>query len=152
MRGAEAPVQRASAPRVRICQPMVTGFALLATRFRLLDSLAMPMVMALIRAAAAAKRATAEHIGTIAWQHQIPRTERCRRKPTAATRCPAGITGRPFPTLPLPALMVCAEFEYGLELILDGLARWAAAQGIAVSPRGRISAEVVAQYEAAQPG
>ena len=29
---------------------------------------------------------------------------------------------------------------------------WAAAQGIAVSPRGRISADVVAQYEAAQPG
>ena len=29
---------------------------------------------------------------------------------------------------------------------------WAAAHGIAVSPRGRISAEVVAQYEAAQPG
>ena len=27
---------------------------------------------------------------------------------------------------------------------------WAAAQGIAVSPRGRISADVVAQYEAAQ--
>ena len=29
---------------------------------------------------------------------------------------------------------------------------WAAAQGVAVSPRGRISADVVAQYEAAQPG
>ena len=29
---------------------------------------------------------------------------------------------------------------------------WAAAKGIAVSPRGRISAEVVVQYEAAQPG
>ena len=29
---------------------------------------------------------------------------------------------------------------------------WAAAQGIAVSPRGRISADVVARYEAAQPG
>ena len=28
----------------------------------------------------------------------------------------------------------------------------AAAQGIAVSPRGRIAADVVAQYEAAQPG
>jgi len=29
---------------------------------------------------------------------------------------------------------------------------WAAAQGIAVSHRGRISADIVAQYEAAQPG
>lgn len=29
---------------------------------------------------------------------------------------------------------------------------WAAAQGIAVSPRGRISADVLAQYEAAQLG
>ena len=29
---------------------------------------------------------------------------------------------------------------------------WAAAQGIAVSPQGRISADVVARYEAAQPG
>ena len=29
---------------------------------------------------------------------------------------------------------------------------WAAAQGVAVSPRGRISADVVAQYEGAQPG
>ena len=29
---------------------------------------------------------------------------------------------------------------------------WAAGQGIAVSPRGRISADVAAQYEAAQTG